>query len=102
MSLHVINSSTYPPPPPPPILPLLSLPFHQLSLQSHMSKLGEDYKLLSRLSCPYIISPTGINVSPPVLGMDLSPFGSLREYMAKGSSLLQSDIHQIGLQVGGQ
>ncbi len=71
----------------------------QFLLQRHITKLGDDYKLLSSLSCPYIISPAGINMSPPVLGMGLSPFGSLREHMAKGNSLLQSDIHQIGLQV---
>lgn len=45
------------------------------------------------------MAPLGIQFSPPVLAMELSPHGSIRRYLDEGKPLYQSDIHQVALQV---
>ena len=45
------------------------------------------------------MAPLGIQFSPPVLAMELSPHGSLRHYLDEGKTLHQSDTHQVALQV---
>lgn len=45
------------------------------------------------------MAPLGIQFSPPVLAMELSPHGSLRRYLDEGKPLHQADVHQVALQV---
>lgn len=73
--------------------------FLQFALKQNVTKLRKDLDLLCSLSFPYIMAPLGIQFSPPVLAMELSPHGSLRHYLDEGKTLRQSDIHQVALQV---
>jgi len=55
---------------------------------------------LRELNSDYIVRVCGVNISPPTVALELSPYGSLRSILKEQPALLnRSRVHHIILQV---